>query len=193
MKFSILLVSAASAGKQIPDACRGTGIFDISQCLTEGAIATSVAEYQNQLDAAADNIKLADRLERKKDYRLSNARYHVIYYMHQFLNSVARCGNGFNMNFTDAFYDEMRKAASSNSADEMFAVWNLFAVQTLTGPGVNCNWYDPVNGVDDAIEDSSFPCRTRRLFLKMKGKTQYGQYIECNPADFDIDENVLFR
>ena len=56
MKLSILLVSAASAGKQIPDACRGTGIFDISQCLTESAIATSVAEYQNQLDAAADNV-----------------------------------------------------------------------------------------------------------------------------------------
>ena len=193
MKLSILLVSAASAGKQISEACRGTGIFDISQCLTESAIATSVAEYQNQLDAAADNVKLTNKLNRSKILRLENAERHVHNYMAKMMNSVVRCGNGFKINFTETFHREMRKAAASNSADEMFSAWNLFAVQTLTGPGVKCTWYDPVNGADDAIEDSSFPCRTRRLFLKMKGKTQYAQYTKCNSADFDIDENVLFR
>jgi len=111
--------------------------------------------------------------------------------MSKMMNSISRCGRGYSAEFSDSFYKQMKQAVNSESADEMFAIWNLFAVQTMTGDGVNCKWYDPAAEAA-AIEESSFPCRTRRLFMKMKGLTQYGQYTECNASDFDIDENDLF-
>jgi len=175
----------------VTNPCKGKGIFKISQCLAEGAVTASKAEYAAQLTAASGNAKLLKKLNRTKSIRLENANTHVINYMSKMMNSISRCGRGYSAEFTDAFYSQMKQAVASKSADEMFAVWNLFAVQTMTGDGVNCKWYDPLES-EAAIEESSFPCRTRRLFMKMKGMTQYGKYVECNADDFDIDENALF-
>ena len=112
--------------------------------------------------------------------------------------SISRCGKGFATEFSDSFYKQMKEASVSNSAEQMFAIWNLFATYTMTGEGSHCKWYTLQSlpgeeGVGaEGIEESSFPCRTRRLFLKMLGLTQYGQYTECNAANFDINQNTLF-
>ena len=169
--------------------CHGRGIFKVSACLTEAAIEASKAEYQNQIDGASGKLKA--KLVRTKAIRLANAQRHVNNYMRKMMSSIARCGRGYSAEFTDAFYNQMKAAARSKSAEEMFAIWNLFATQTMTGDGAQCKWYVPADG-SSSIEESSFPCRTRRLFLKMLGQTQYGQYTECQADQFDFDENVLF-
>lgn len=173
-----------------PNPCNGKGIFKVSSCLTKAAIEASKAEYQNQIDNSSGKLKR--KLVRTKAIRLANAERHVNNYMTKMMSSIARCGRGFSAEFTDAFYNQMKQAARSNSAEEMFAIWNLFATQTMTGEGSQCKWYVPQDGAE-SIEESSFPCRTRRLFLKMLGQTQYGQYTECQSDQFDIDDNVLFR
>lgn len=176
---------------QVKNPCQGKGIFKVTECLTQGAKDAAKAEYDAQVDAAKGNSKLLKKLKRTQSVRLENADRHVTNYMSKMMNSISRCGRGYSAEFSDSFYKQMKQAVNSESADEMFAIWNLFAVQTMTGDGVNCKWYDPAAEAA-AIEESSFPCRTRRLFMKMKGLTQYGQYTECNASDFDIDENDLF-
>merc|ERR1711915_443500 len=111
---------------------------------------------------------------------------HIDNYMRKMTQTVGRCGRGHSASFETAFYQQMRAADASESADQMFAIWNLFAVRTLTGEDVTCGWYNGAG--DEAIEESSFPCRTRRLFLKLQGKTQFGQYTECQAEDFDINK-----
>ena len=51
-------------------------------------------------------------------------------------------------NYKNSYVDlsSMQTAVASGSADEMFKLWNLFAVKTLTGNGVTCNWYTPGSG-----------------------------------------------
>jgi len=158
-------------------------------CLIQGAKKAVADEYDAQIANSSGKSKA--RLERTKDTRIANAEQHVEKYAGKMLQTVSRCGKGLTNDFDAAFYPEMRAAVASGSADQMFAMWNKFAVGTLTGEGVSCGWYN--GGADEAIEESSFPCRTRRLFLKMKGKTQYGQYTECVASNFDINSNVLFR
>lgn len=189
--FTLGYYQEPDADADIDNPCKGKGIFKITECLKEGALAAAKAEYKNQIKAAAGNAKLLRKLNRTKTIRLENAERHVLNYMSKMMNSISRCGRGYSAEFTDNFYNAMQNAVASKSADDMFSIWNLFAVQTMTGEGVNCKWYDPT-AESAAIEESSFPCRTRRLFMKMKGLTQYGQYTECNAVDFDIDENALF-
>merc|ERR1712154_308143 len=167
------------------------GIFQISECLVSSAIDASVAEYNKQIAAAADQPKLLKRLTKKKDFLLENAERHVVNYMSKMMGSISRCGRGFSAEFDDKFYTQMKAASKSNSAVKMFKIWNLFAANTMTGDGVSCAWYEQGAG-DEGLEESSFPCRTRRLFLKMLGQTQNGQYVECNAAAFDINNNDLF-
>jgi len=175
----------------ISDPCKGKTIFEISQCLVESAINASVAEYNKQIANAAGNTKLLKKLTKNKAVRLENAERHVVNYMTKMMGAISRCGRGFSAEFSNSFFKQMKEASVSNSAEEMFAVWNLFATNTMTGEGAHCKWYDADAGAE-GIEESSFPCRTRRLFLKMLGLTQYGQYTECNAANFDINQNTLF-
>merc|ERR1711908_166914 len=129
---------------------------------------------------AAGNAKLLKKLNKNRDLRLQNAERHVVNYMSKMMGAISRCGRGFSAEFSSSFYNQLKAASVSNSAEQMFAIWNLFAAQTMTGDGM------------EGIEESSFPCRTRRLFLKMMGLTQYGQYTECNAANFDINDNTIF-
>ena len=157
--------------------------------MIQGAKKAIVDEYDAQIANASGKSKA--RLERVRDVRIANAEGHVGKYAGKMLQTVSRCGKGLTNDFDAAFYPEMRAAVESGSAEQMFAMWNKFAVGTLTGDGVSCGWYN--GSGDEAIEESSFPCRTRRLFLKMMGKTQYGQYTECVASAFDINTNELFR
>jgi len=175
----------------ISNPCKGKGIFEISQCLTESAINASVAEYNKQISEAAGNAKLLKKLNKNRNVRLENAERHVVNYMSKMMGAISRCGRGFSAEFSSSFYNQLKAASVSNSAEEMFAIWNLFATQTMTGEGVHCKWYTEGDGME-GIEESSFPCRTRRLFLKMMGLTQYGQYTECNASNFDINDNTIF-
>ena len=159
--------------------------------MTKGAIEASVAEYSNQLDAAKDNAKLLKKLTKNQNKVLQNTERHITNYMSKMVQSVSRCGRGFSAEFEDQFYSQMRAAAKSKSAVKMFKMWNLFAANTMTGDGVSCAWYEQGAGAE-GLEESSFPCRTRRLFLKMLGQTQYGQYTACRPEAFDITQNGLF-
>lgn len=172
--------------------CLGRGYHKVSECLSNAAIATSKAEYAAQIANEAD-LKKKARLVKNKELRLANAKRHIVNYMSKMNGAISRCGRGYSAGFTDAFYTQLQAAAASKSADQMFAIWNVFAAQTMTGDGASCSWLLNTTNEDSAIEESSFPCRTRRLFLKMKGKTQYGQYTECNANQFNIDDNVLFR
>lgn len=159
--------------------------------MVASAIDASVAEYNKQIAAAAGDSKLLKKLTKNKAVRLENAERHVVNYMTKMMGAISRCGRGFSAEFDKSFYDQMKAASVSNSAEQMFAIWNLFATQTMTGEGVHCKWYTEGQGAE-GIEESSFPCRTRRLFLKMMGLTQYGQYTECNAANFDINDNTIF-
>ena len=178
-------------GNNCPDdvCADGNTAGDVMSCLIQGAKKAAVDEYEAQIANASGRMKA--KLERTKDTRLENAENHIGKYANKMLQTVSRCGKGLSNAFDADFYPEMRAAVESGSADQMFAMWNKFAVGTLTGEGVSCGWYN--GGADEAIEESSFPCRTRRLFLKMKGKTQYGQYTECQASAFDINTNELFR
>ena len=171
--------------------CYGKGIFKIFQCLVQSAIAASKAEYALQLEAAKDDAKLLKKLTKNEAKVMANTERHVNNYMTKMANSISRCGRGFSAEFDDAFYKQMKAASKSKSAVKMFKIWNLFASHTMTGDGVSCAWYEQGAGAE-GLEESSFPCRTRRLFLKMLGKTQYGQYTECKPEAFDINNNDLF-
>jgi len=177
-------------GEDPTNPCNGKGIFKVSSCLREAAVSASIAEYNKQIKNASGKLKA--KLLRTKEVRLANAERHVNNYMSKMMGAISRCGRGFSAEFSNNFYSQMKQAAASDSAEEMFAIWNLFATHTMTGEGAHCKWYDANDGAD-SIEESSFPCRTRRLFLKMLGLTQYGQYTECQPSNFDLDENNLFR
>ena len=178
------------------DSCAdGNNAMQVMDCILEGAKKAAVDEYDVQLAAAAADtskagLKKLAKLQRSQQLRLENADAHIKKYAQKMSQTVSRCGKGYTATFNNKFYADMRTAVASGSADEMFAIWNRYAVGTLTGEDTNCGWYN--GGGDEAIEESSFPCRTRRLFLKLKGKTQYGQYTECNAAAFDINQNKLF-
>jgi len=168
--------------------CDGTGIFKISSCLSDGARAAGNAYFDKMVAEASGKLK--KKLLRIKDKRLENIERHVTNYMAKMMATISRCGRGFSAEFSDNFYSTMKSAVASKDPAEMFSAWNLFAINTLTGDGVSCGWYNG-NG-DDAIEESSFPCRTRRLFLKMMGLTQWGAYTECDASNFDVDDNSIF-
>ena len=191
MKLSAIIIAAVAA----EDPCNGRSLMKVTHCLTVAAKSTAVAEYRNQINAASGKAKA--KLIRNQDLRLANAEKHVNYLMTKTYRTISRCGRGRrnpSFEFTDDFYNQMKQAASSDSADEMFAIWNLFATEGSTGEGlakVKCKWYDPVRDAE-SYEDSTYPCRLRRLFMKMKGLTQYGQYTECQPENFDLDQNNLF-
>lgn len=189
--FTLGFYHTKCKGDNCPDdvCADGNTAGDVMSCLIQGANKAVVDEYENQIAAASGKTRA--KLERTRDIRIANAEGHVGKYATKMLQTVSRCGKGLTNDFDAAFYPEMRDAVASGSAEQMFAIWNKFAVGTLTGDGVSCGWYN--GSGDEAIEESSFPCRTRRLFLKMLGRTQYGQYEECNAAAFDINTNTLFR
>jgi hypothetical protein len=189
--FTLGFYHTKCKGNNCPDdvCADGNTAGDVMSCLIQGAKKAVVDEYDAQIANSTGKSKA--RLERVKALRIENAENHVGKYANKMLQTVSRCGKGLTNDFDADFYPEMRAAVASGSAEQMFAMWNKFAVGTLTGEGVSCGWYN--GGADEAIEESSFPCRTRRLFLKMMGKTQYGQYTECNAAAFDINTNELFR
>jgi len=178
------------------DPCNKKGSLNIINCLKQGAKKAGRDEYQKIKNA----FKNDDSKKGKKTYakyvrieadRIARVDMHVDNYMRKMTQTVGRCGMGHAATFDAKFYSDLKNAAASGSADKMFSIWNRYAVQTLTGDEVSCGWYDPSLG-DEGIEESSFPCRTRRVFLKMQGKTQFGQYVECSPEDFSIDDNELF-
>lgn len=171
------------------DPCEGSSMSEVISCLKKGAFKASVDEYENQINNATGKMK--QRLIRIREARLGKIENHVLNYLSKMQSTISQCGAGFAQGLSANFLSTMQTAVASGSADEMFKLWNLFAVKTLTGNGVTCNWYTPGSGAE-GIEESSFPCRTRRLFLRMKGLTQFGQYTECEPHMFDINDNELF-
>lgn len=179
------------------DPCDNKGSLNIIQCLKKGAKHAGREEYKiikayNCKDKSSKKGKKAcAKYERIEKERIERVDLHVDNYMRKMSQTVGRCGMGHAATFDNKFYSDLKAAAASGSADKMFKIWNRYAVHTLTGQEVTCGWYDPSKG-DEGIEESSFPCRTRRVFLKMQGKTQFGQYEDCTASDFDINDNELF-
>lgn len=160
-------------------------VMSVSECIAQESIRVAGEEYQRQIDAASGR-KLKTLL-RVKDKRLTNVVKHVHHYMARMLATISRCGQGLSVALSESLVGMVSDSAQrppNDDAEVWFKIWNTFATSALTGEAVTCKWYVS-SGDDETMDQSSFPCRTRRVFKKMQGKTQNGNVYFCEAGDFD--------
>lgn len=136
-------------------------------------------------------VKKADA---KYDGKRVKSHAHIEKYMGKMMERVKKCGKGFATKISDDLTTQIKspKSQASGSPALWFKLWNSFAVELLTGDGVDCGWYkrsEKDNDVDK-LDDSSIPCRTRRVFLAMQGlvKDEFGEERQCDRGAFDTFE-----
>lgn len=157
-------------------------VISVSNCIKQEVKRVGRGEFQSQVDNAPTSRSRA-KLENQRAKRMGNLDKHVDNYMARTMTTISRCGQGLSINIPATLVTMVNNPPSDN-ADGWFKIWNTFVTHVLTGDTVTCGWYDSDMGAD-GIDESSFPCRTRRIFVKMQGKTQNGQVWACNPGDFD--------
>lgn len=167
-----------------PNPCHATTatVISVSNCIKQESKRVGRGAFQKQIDNAPTG-RAAVKLERQRVKRMTNLDRHVDNYMARTMATIGRCGQGLSVAVPNSMVDMVNNPPSDN-ADGWFQIWNTFVTHVLTGDSVTCGWYDSDLGAD-GIDQSSFPCRTRRVFVKMQGKTQNGQVWECSPGDFD--------
>lgn len=167
-----------------PNPCKATTatVISVSNCIKQESKRVGRTEFQAQVDNAT-TARAVQKLEKQRSKRMVNLDKHVDNYMQRTMNTISRCGKGLSVTMGASIVD-MVNNPPSDTADGWFTIWNTFVTQVLTGDAVTCGWYDPAQGAE-GIDESSFPCRTRRIFVKMQGLTQNGQTWACAPGDFD--------
>lgn len=170
-----------------PNPCKATTstVISVSNCIKQESKRIGRDEFEKQIDNATTARKKA-KLEKQRNKRMTNLDKHIDNYMKRTMNTIARCGKGLSVDIPTSLVN-MVNDPPSNTANGWFMIWNTFVTHVLTGDAVNCGWYDPSLGAA-GIDESSFPCRTRRIFVKMQGKTQNGQVWNCDPGDFHTYE-----
>ena len=157
-------------------------VISVSNCIKQEAKRVGRKEFQSQVDNALTSRARA-KLENQRNKRITNLEKHVNNYMARTMNTISRCGQGLSVDVPATLVTMVNNPPSDN-ADGWFKIWNTFVTHVLTGETVTCAWYDSSMG-KEGIDQSSFPCRTRRVFVKMQGRTQNGQVFDCRPGDFD--------
>jgi len=166
-----------------PNPCKATTatVISVSNCIKQESKRVGRTEFQYQVDNA-NTARDVQKLEKQRAKRMANLDKHVDNYMSRTMTTISRCGQGLSVSMPASVVN-MVNNPPNDTADGWFKIWNTFVTQVLTGDAVTCGWYDSSLGAD-GIDQSSFPCRTRRIFVKMQGFTQNGQTWTCNAGDF---------
>jgi hypothetical protein len=174
-------------------------VVGAAEGLKAGAKAAARAEYKNWIqrsrsDTSKRGKKFTQRLISMQDDQLAKVDSHVDNYHGKMLATVARCGRGYSRTISQGLASRIRRGSAAHqdpTAGEWYELWNRFATETLTGEGVSCGWYEraETDNPDEALDFSSFPCRTRRMFQRMLGRNRGTDYT-CTKGDidtFDLD------